>query len=201
MSVPKDAKHASRYVMQGFMANRQRNQKGATIVEAAVIFPVLILTIVGLLELGLVFKDFLGVSFAAREGARVGSLAGNDEFADCDIVQNVVADLGAQLVIDGTITSIQIFKASQSTGSPLGPGTTNTWTFAGTDPTSCLDWTATNNWDSVTRSVTVGPSSTLDILGVTVNATHSYITGVPPFRGSINLSETAIQRLEPEAFE
>ncbi|MGI9609364.1 MAG: TadE/TadG family type IV pilus assembly protein [Acidimicrobiia bacterium] len=183
------------------MAKKSETQKGATIVEAAIIFPVLILTMVGLLELGLVFKDFLTVSFAAREGARVGALAGDDIDADCDIVLGVVADLGPEIVIEGTIVNIEIFKADQVTGNPMGP--LNRYTFTGSDPLDCTnDWTPVlNTWPSTTRNVIVGPSSTLDIIGVTINATHDYITGMPPFRGSINLSETAIQRLEPEAFE
>ena len=187
-------------VMRGHMASMKRTERGATIVEAAIIFPVLILSIVGLLELGLVFKDFLTVNFAAREGARVGSLVGNDVDADCQIVQGIVADLGATLVDNGTITSIEIFQAHPTTGNPMA-GKTNTWTYFGTDPTDCNDWNNSNNWPSATRKVTVAPGSDLDILGVTINATHQYVTGVPPFRGSINIDETAIQRLEPEAFE
>jgi Flp pilus assembly protein TadG len=182
------------------MANSKQGQRGATLVEAAIILPVLILTIVGLLELGLVFKDFLGVSFAAREGARVGSLAGNDIDADCDIVQAIVGDLGSELVDDGTVTDIRIFKGDQTNGNPV-PGFTNVWTYIGNDPTDCTDWLASPNpWSSITRDVSVGVTP-LDILGVTINATHNYVTGIPPFTGSINLSETAIQRLEPESFE
>jgi len=181
------------------MTRENRHERGATIVEAAIILPVLILTVVGLLELGLVFKDFLTVSFAAREGARIGSLTGNDVDADCNIIQGVISDLGANLVIEGTITSIEIFRADPVTGNQ---GLTNDWTYTGSDPTDCLDWTPfPYNWPSTTRVVVVGPTSTLDILGVTINATHDYITGVGPFNGSINLAETAIQRLEPEAFE
>jgi Flp pilus assembly protein TadG len=181
------------------MIRKNRHEQGATIVEAAIIFPVLIVTIVGLLELGLAFKDFLTVSFAAREGARIGSLVGNDVDADCQIIQGVISDLGASLVVDGTIANIEIFRADPVTGNQ---GLTNDWTYTGSDPTDCLDWTPfPNNWPSTNRVVVVGPTSTLDILGVTINASHDYITNVPPFGGTIDVSETALQRLEPEAFE
>jgi hypothetical protein len=184
------------------MADKKRNQRGATIVEAAIIFPLLIMLLVGMLELGLVFKDFLTVSFAAREGARVGSLAGNDVDADCLIIEGIVADLGANLVESGTVTSIEIFQADPVSGNQ---GLTNDWTYTGSDPNDCLggDWTAFpyNYPEGNFRNVLAGPSQPLDIIGVTINATHNYITNVPPFNGSINLSETAIQRLEPEAFE
>ena len=186
--------------MRGHMTTRDRRQRGATIVEAAIVFPVLILTVVGLLEFGLVFKDFLTVSFAAREGARIGALVGNDVDADCQIIQGVIGELGTNLVTDGTITHIEIFQADPATGNP---GLTNDWTYTGSDPTDCLDWTPLpyNYPEGNFRNVVAGPSKPLDILGVTISASHDYITNMPPFGGTINLSESAIQRLEPEAFE
>ena len=77
------------------MGKGDRN-RGATMVEAALIFPLMILLTVSLLELGLAFKDFLTVSFTARDAARVGSLAGNDPEADCHIVQSIVAGFARQ---------------------------------------------------------------------------------------------------------
>ena len=41
----------------------------------------------------------------------------------------------------------------------------------------------------------------LDILGVTIATEHDWITGLPPWRGTMDLHRTALQRLEPEAFE
>ena len=82
--------------------------RGATMVEFALIFPLLILLTVSLLELGLAFKDFLTLSFTAREAARVGSLAGNDPEADCHIIQSIVA---ASTPSDLENVDIQIFKA------------------------------------------------------------------------------------------
>ena len=166
-------------------------------VEAAMIFPLMILLTVTVLELGLAFKDFLTVSFTARDAARVGSLAGNDPEADCDIVQAVVAGYGAS---DLTGVTIRIFKASEATGNPEA-GKVNTWNFAVGDPTDCTDWTVLESWPSTTRQVNVGPSTKLDILGVRIDTTHDWVTGLPPWRGTINVERTALQRVEPEAFE
>jgi hypothetical protein len=169
-------------------------------VEAAMIFPLMILLTVSILELGLAFKDFLTISFTARDAARVGSLAGNDPEADCDIIQSVVAGFGAA---DIAGVDILIFKANEGTGNPE-VGKINTWTLRPLgDPTTCLDldWAITENWPSTTRQVNVGPLTKLDILGVTIESTHEWITGLPPWRGTIDVSRTALQRLEPEAFE
>ncbi len=43
-------------------------------VEAALILPILIMLMISLLELGMFFRDFLTVSYTAREAARVGSV-------------------------------------------------------------------------------------------------------------------------------
>ena len=174
--------------------------RGATMVEAALIFPLMILMTVTLLELGLAFKDFLTVSFTARDAARVGALAGNDPEADCDIIQSIVAGFGASN-LQGV--DIHIFKANESTGDPV-VGKVNTWTLKPSgDPTTCLalDWTINEQWPSTTRQVNVGPTTKLDILGVTLDTTHTWVTGLPPWRGTIDVSRTALQRVEPEAFE
>lgn len=175
-------------------------QRGATLVEAALVLPIIILLTVSLLELGLAFRAFLTLSFTAREAARVGSLAGNDLEADCDIIQSIVAAFGPGDLGD---VDIQIFKADEGSGEPV-VGKVNTWALkpAG-DPTTCdpIDWSITETWPSVDRKVTVGPTSSLDILGVTIEADHRWVTGFPPWRGTISISRTALQRLEPEAFE
>jgi len=173
------------------------NSRGATLVEAAMVFPLMILLTITVLELGLVFKDLLTISFTARDAARVGSLAGNDPDADCDLIQSVVAGFGPAGV-DGV--TINIFKANEATGNPE-VGKTNTWVLTSGDPTDCSDWTVLENWPSTTRQVNVGPSTKLDILGVEIVTQHQWITGLPPWRGEIDVSRTALQRIEPEAFE
>jgi Flp pilus assembly protein TadG len=175
-------------------------QRGATLVEASLVLPIIILLMVSLLELGLAFREFLTLSFTARDAARVGSLAGNDPEADCHIIQSVVAAFGPS---DLAGVDIRIFKANEGTGNPE-VGKVNTWTLNPTgDPTTCdpVDWSITETWPSIDRKVTVGPASSLDILGVTIKTSHGWVTGLPPWRGTIDISRTALQRLEPEAFE
>ena len=181
---------------------RSRGEKGATLVEAAIILPVLILLVVTIMELGLAFKDFLTTDFAAKEGARVGALAGNDINADCDIIQSVVAGYSASDFAD--LQGVTIFRVDDS-GNAVG-GTSNTWTFAnnpGDDPTDCADWSqsAPLAWPPMNRKVSLGPGDDLDILGITIDTRHEWITGVPPWNGQMTIVRTAIQRLEPEAFE
>ena len=180
---------------------RRRNREGgATLIEAAVIMPIMILIMIGTLEIGLAFKDYLTVSYGTREGSRVGALAGNDINADCAIVHSVLDIIGGASSME-RFEQLQIFAADPDTGNRI-VSKTNTWTFVGNDPYDCAnDWTIVENWPATSRNVIFGSSSQLDIIGVRVEYTHDWITGFPPFSGSFTVDEQTITRLEPEAFE
>ena len=57
---------------------RAKRQRGQALVEFAMVLPVLILLLVGMMQFGLLFHEFLLVTHAAREGARVATLGGSD---------------------------------------------------------------------------------------------------------------------------
>lgn len=177
-------------------------QRGATLIEAAIVFPLLILIIIGILETGLAFKDYLTVSYMSREAARVGALAGDDADADCAILEGIgsVATAGDL----ARITSIQIFKADVNGNQ----GVTNFAVFDGGDPSLCNvpaqpsdTWTISPvGWDATSRQTSVGVDA-LDIIGVRIIMTHDWITNFAPFQGSITIDESTITRLEPKVFE
>lgn len=54
--------------------NRLRRARGGVAVEFALVAPVLIIFLFGVIEFGLVFKDLLILNQAAREAARAGAL-------------------------------------------------------------------------------------------------------------------------------
>lgn len=182
------------------MGHEADRDRGVTLVEGAIILPLLVLIILSIMELGLAFKDFLTTDFAAKEGARVGALAGNDPDADCHIVQSIVA--GYTATDFDALHGITIFQVNDS-GAPVG-GTQNIWTLTDPDePFDCLSWSQSNpgGWPSIDRDVFVTGGSDLDILGVTIDTRHPWVTGFPPWRGEIDIVRTSIQRLEPEGFE
>lgn len=55
-----------------------RGQRGQNLVELALILPVLVLIVTGTLDLGRGMQAYVGISQAAREGARYGSTNGWD---------------------------------------------------------------------------------------------------------------------------
>jgi len=185
--------------------SRDADNRGSTLIEAAVVFPVIILVIMGTIEIGLAFKDFLTVGALSREGARVAALAGRDSEADCAVLIGL-GTLATPSDLD-KIDDVQIYRAAEGTGTQ---GVTNTWVHnPGEDPSQCnLPAQLNDGWSMVgatnyppgSRNTTVG-STPLDIIGVRVTMTRSWVTGFPPFRGSFTLDETTITRVEPEAFE
>jgi len=62
--------------------NRLRQERGAELIEMALVLPLLLLIIMGIIDFGFMFREMSVVTNAAREGARTGILA---DYGDADI--------------------------------------------------------------------------------------------------------------------
>jgi hypothetical protein len=62
----------------GGMSFQLRDNRGQALLEFALVLPVLLLLVFGIIEFGLIFFDNLVITQAAREGARVGVVGGSD---------------------------------------------------------------------------------------------------------------------------
>jgi len=190
----------------------RKKERGASLIEAAVVLPVLLLLVIGIMEFGLAFKDFLTVSYISREGARLAALSGDDPGADCSIVTGL-GDLIAPGDLD-RIQEIQIYIADPNTGDQ-GANFNRAVYNDGEDPTLCtpptggqpLDgWTITSagaGYPPTSRGVAVSATSggaALDIIGVRVILTREWVTGFGPFGGSMAVDESTITRMEPEVY-
>lgn len=74
---------------------RGRHERGASLVEFALVAPLLFLLLFGIIELGRVVATFNSVNTAAREGSRYGTalgesptLGGVPRFLDCDGIRD-----------------------------------------------------------------------------------------------------------------
>ncbi len=56
-------------------------EEGATAIEFALVLPVLIMILVGTFEFGLAYNNYLAITHAAREGARMAAVGAYDETA------------------------------------------------------------------------------------------------------------------------
>lgn len=177
---------------------RRDGERGASLVEAAFVYPLLFLAIFAVVEYGLAFKDYLSVSHAARDGARAGATYGNDQSADILILRDVATTLGGIGIGEGV--TVRIFD-------PIGgAGTTYDYDpgFAlGCDWNPCPDPAlgpgppyTVPSWDPVTRDI-YAPFT--DRLAVEVTYTHDWITGF--FFDTTDFTVEADFQIEPQVFE
>ena len=71
---------------------RCRSARGAELVEFALVFPLVIVGIVAVIEMGLLFTQYEALNNAVREGARLASIPGS---LDADVIEQVAAYAGA----------------------------------------------------------------------------------------------------------
>jgi hypothetical protein len=79
-----------------------KNQRGQAMVEMALILPILLLLILGMIEFGRIYASDLMINNAAREGARAASLGAPDEDIIIIIKDRCTFLDPTQLVIDVT---------------------------------------------------------------------------------------------------
>lgn len=60
------------------------SETGASAVEFAIILPVLIIILFGIFEFGLVYRDYLAITHAAREGARMAAVG---DYSEAEVKQ------------------------------------------------------------------------------------------------------------------
>lgn len=57
---------------------RDAGNRGSTLIEAAIVLPVILLVVLGTVEIGLTSKDFLTLGAVSRDDARVAALSARD---------------------------------------------------------------------------------------------------------------------------
>jgi Flp pilus assembly protein TadG len=94
-----------------------KNQRGQAMVEFALVLPVFLVLILGMMECGLVMHDYIVVAEAARAGARAASVGGSD-----------AATLNAIYAAAPTIPVSQFVPTPKITGVAVGQPVTVTVT-------------------------------------------------------------------------
>lgn len=87
-----------------------KNKKGQAMVEFAVILPILLLLVMGIIEFGLIFNAYLTIQNASREGARYGITGASD----ADIVSLVRSDCSS---LQSTYLTVNVAPAEGSRNS------------------------------------------------------------------------------------
>ena len=161
------------------------------LIEAAIVMPLLLTLVMGIIEFGMVFSDMQTVGSSTRAGARAAVAYSRQDGYDIQAVDAVTAALTART--SGTPQEMWIYKVGSGT-EPSTPGcaadcrhyvwdsTTETWVYqAGSD------------WLFTDMQACKLP---LDHLAVRVKVKHDMVTGL--FGDSITLTDTTVMRLEPQ---
>jgi hypothetical protein len=163
-------------------------------VEAAIITPVLMLLVFGIIEFGLAFKDQLAVTSAVRAGARIASAEPRFAGFATDAAGQVAREGGAL-----NLTAVQelwVYRADSS-GHPVGAG--GTFNSCATD---CIHFTwsaaggqfaqSSGSWSPTSQDACQGEQ---DSVGVYLKFRHAGVTQV--FFSALGLHSYTVMRLEP----
>lgn len=93
-------------------------QAGQTLVEFALVIPMVILLLMALLELALAFNAFNGTNRASQNAAHLASIMGNQDGADCLILQEIEADISTPMSPSQIINVV--IERTYAAGNPTG---------------------------------------------------------------------------------
>ena len=187
---------------------RRDGERGQSLVEFALIFPIFILLLIGLIEFAVVFSIILNVNYASRDAALMAAEVGDASGADCLILQRLDSALNGATSHD-QILSIRIFWSDQN-GNELAADVYSeggsTSCILGDGSTLTVPYTAgAQNYPEASRCTIVagcgGSHPTLDTIGVTIEYHHDWITPLPnlvsvPATG-LTFTRSNTMRMEP----
>jgi len=189
-------------------------ERGAALIEAAILLPLFFMLVFGILEFGFAFRNYLTVANGTRDGARTGTTAGTVADSDHQVLQAIADSMSAmdqddieQIVVfratgpDDTVpTSCTLLgSAGQSGADACNVYTPAQFSLAASQFDCGGPGTAPDDdWCPTDREVAVnGPP---DYLGVWIKVKYDYITGLFP-GGGMTFTDTTIMRLEPRSIE
>jgi TadE-like protein len=185
-----------------------RSERGQAIVEFAMVLPVLVLLIIGLMEFSLVWNSRNTVLFASRDGSMLAAEGGSLDGVDCVVLQRVDGDVVSP---SSSLRILQIsIYWSDRNGNQIGAnqnlytrgGSTSCSYADGTTITVPYTLTTANYLESARCSVLAGCGgghSTVDTIGVRVTYQHFWMTSFVRFAGnSVTFTEASITRAEPQ---
>lgn len=85
----------------------KNNENGQTLVEFALILPILLLLVMGIIQFGIIFSAQIGITNAAREGARMAAVGHNTD----DVRQRVNDTLGSHISL-GTLSTNVVYPTN-----------------------------------------------------------------------------------------
>ncbi len=173
-------------------SSERAGDRGVAAVEAAIITPVFLLLVIGIIEFGLAFKDQLAITSAVRAGARIASAEPRTTTFATDAAAQVARE-GAALDMND-VQALWVYQADAS-GHPVGAGGT-----FNSCSTNCdvFSWSGSSfvqtggAWNVTSQNACQG---TQDSVGVYLSFRHPSVTQA--FFSYLGLSSYTVMRFEP----
>lgn len=186
---------------------------GQSIVEFALVVPLFVLLLVGIIEFAFALNGVLAVNFATREAALVGAEAGSSDGADCMILKRIDDSISAPSS-RASITQVLIYKADkfgsvvrqnkyERTGSMpcTVPGLPATLPYHLVGSEAYEDTTRCNILAGCPANARSALTTAVDQIGVEISYTYSWRT---PLAGLVGLTGSGFEivkansmRMEP----
>lgn len=181
-----------------------RSQRGAVMVEAAIVLPVMILVVMGIIEFGFAFASATTATGASRSGARLGAaayatsgtIAANQRAAADQMAATVTGDLVGLTSADPVGMLVYRVNPSSTSGEPAGGFPAHD--MVGGCTSDCFRY----KWDGTKMVYLSGgwadPDAcgmVLDSIGVYIQVKHHYITGI--IGDHVYVNGHTVMRLEP----
>lgn len=186
-------------------------ERGQSLVEFALILPIFLTLIIGLMEFSVAFAVQLNVNYASRGAALLAAEAGAGQGADCVIL----ADIDRVISSPSRRQNIQQVRVfwSDAAGAEKG-GAANVYARTGSTSCTLVDGTtltvpysligAAGYPESARCSVVAGCTGghpTVDLVGVTIAYRHTWITPLPQIvtlpLGGFDITRSNAMRMEP----
>ena len=114
----------ARGLTAGHTRTRARRERGAVAVEFALVLPVLVMLVLGIVSFGLALNSHVGLSNAVREGARFGATTLNDaNWADAVVGRTTTVYFNADSPLQGNQVCAKLVQWTGAT-SPAGSPST-----------------------------------------------------------------------------
>lgn len=195
----------------GVSVARFQRREGQSLVEFALVFPLFVTMLMGLVEFAFLFNALLSVNYAARDAALAAAEAGNGLGSDCVILAAVDSAVGPPAQ-DGRILRIEIYKADADgdlMGSPSIYERTGSTTCTFIDGTTSVQpYTRTANGYPETSRCNIlsgcddaSATDSVDVVGVRIDYRHTWVTPLNNFvgggSGGLTFDRSSIMRMEP----
>jgi Flp pilus assembly protein TadG len=180
-------------------ARRARGEKGAVAIEAAILTPLLLLLVFGIIEFGMLFKDWLAVTSSVRAGTRIASAEPRITSFAQDAADQVAKE-GSALDM-ANVQELWIYKA-QNTGSNSGYPVGGDSSFGTCTQCIKFHWNPgtkkfvaySNTWAATSQNACQGDANH-DSVGVYLKILHPGVTGL--IFGNMTIKEHSVMSLEP----